>query len=63
MKKSNISGNKLSELMADKEIRISGETIVAFSHKKERKSFFKKQVDVDEKKWDQLVEEEDYEWL
>mgnify|MGYP006886067924 FL=1 len=49
--------------MADKEIRISGETIVAFSHKKERKSFFKKQVDVDEKKWDQLVEEEDYEWL
>ncbi|HII95531.1 MAG TPA: hypothetical protein HA367_07355 [Candidatus Methanofastidiosum sp.] len=63
MKKSNISGNKLSELMADKEIRISGEIIVAFPQKKERKSFFKKQVDVDEKKWDNLVEEEDYEWL
>lgn len=27
-----------------------------FFAKKERKSFFKKQVDVDEKKWDQLVE-------
>ncbi|MCC7573624.1 MAG: hypothetical protein KO464_09625 [Candidatus Methanofastidiosum sp.] len=56
MKKSNMSNNKLSELMADKEIRISGEIIVAFPQKKERKSFFKKQVDVDEKKWDQLVE-------
>ena len=54
MKKSNISNNKLSELMADKEIRISGEIIVAFPQKKERKSFFKKQVDVDEKKWDNL---------
>lgn len=63
MKKSNISNNKLSELIADKEIRISGEIIVAFPQKKERKSFFKKQVDVDETKWDQFVEEEDYELL
>jgi len=43
-------------------LEIIGDVVIAFPHKKPAKSFFRDHMEVDEKKWDEMVEDEAYEW-
>lgn len=63
MNKSDSEKDRVSELISGKDVKIIGDVIVAFPHKGTIKPFFRNHVEVDEKEWDQLIEEEDYEWI
>ena len=54
--------DRISELISDKDVKIIGDVVIAFLHKKPVKSFFRDHMEVDEKKWDEMVEDEAYEW-
>ena len=49
-------------MISGKDVKIIGDVVVAFPQKKPLKSFFRDHMEVDEKKWDEMVEDEAYEW-
>ena len=43
--------DRISELISDKDVKIIGDVVIAFPHKKPLKSFFRDHMEVDEKNW------------